>query len=194
MSRSAHTRVACFAVIACCSVWLSGCERPAGELSSGLQKEGHSATISAPNQKDLPRVAPGTLLSESNFSQTLLATGAEFVVVQVYAEACGPCITEALKLTQLEKQWHSQGIAILGLGMDETSAGPKSFFDSTGGRVEFPLYLAPWFAKQQQVEATPALFIYSADGEQLHRYDSKKADISAVEEISEKLAELLAER
>jgi len=194
VSRRVRNQVACFAVVISVSLGLGGCSKPAGEPSSRLETKGLLSADSEKKQEKPPRVVPGTLLPEADFKKTLLATGAELIVVQVYLDACGPCITEALKLTQLEKQWRSQGIAILGLGMDETPAGPKSFFDSTGGRINFPLYLAPWFAKQQQIEATPVLFVYSASGEQLHRTDPFEAEISAVDEIGEKLVGLLAKQ
>jgi len=193
-SRLPRKFAACLMLFASCVLCLNGCNKPTGELSSRLETEVLLSADSGKKQETLSRVEPGTLLEEAEFKKTLLAAGAELVVVQVYLDACGPCITEALKLTQMQPKWHSQGVTILGLGMDETAAGPKSFFDSTGGRINFPLYLAPWFAKQQQVEATPVLFIYSASGEQLHRSDPFNAEINAVDEISEKLSELLAKQ
>ena len=197
MSRSTYTLAAFFATTSWGFVWLSGCEQVADKQAeqpkTGQPKTEALAEVAAgQTQVKVPRIVPGTPLRESDFEQTLRATGAEFVVVQVYAEACGPCITEALKLTQIEKQWRDQGVAILGMGMDETSAGPVSFFNSTGGRVKFPLYLAPWFAKQQQVEATPALFIYSANGTQVYRGDPASAETNTIAALSEKLTELLA--
>jgi thiol-disulfide isomerase/thioredoxin len=194
VSRRARNRVACFLAIANGLLGLSGCNRATTEQQSLSKTTVLASENSAEKSEPLDRVEPGTLLEEAEFKKTLLAAGAELVVVQVYLDACGPCITEALKLTQLQKPWRSRGIAILGLGMDETSAGPKSFFDNTGGRINFPLYLAPWFAKQQQIETTPVLFIYSASGEQLHRSDPFNVEINAVDEISEKLSELLAKQ
>ncbi len=142
----------------------------------------------------LARVSPGTPLLEAEFVQTLRATGAEYIVVQVYMEACGPCMTEALQLTKIAEQWRKDGVAILGMGMDETPAGAEAFFRSTGGRIRYPLYFAPWFAKQQKVTATPTLFIYSVSGEQVFRIDPMTAETSIMAAIGEELAGLLAEK
>ncbi len=140
------------------------------------------------------RVEPGTNLAEANFEKTLGETDAKFVVVQVYLEGCGPCMTEALHLTEKESQWRKEGVAILGLGMDETPDGPKAFFEHTGKRITYPLYLAPWFAQQQDVFITPTVFIYSAGGEQLFRTDPEQAEEGVITALSEKLRELLGER
>lgn len=153
-------------------------EKPAGSVGDTR------GTLASP-------VAPGTPLEPSDFQKTLRGTGARFVVVQVYMQACGPCITESLQLTAKEAAWRDKGIAILGLGMDDTPDGPKAFFESTGKRVTYPLYLAPWFAQQREVFTTPTVFIYSADGEQLYRTDTEQAESGIMNSLDTKLAELL---
>ena len=61
----------------------------------------------------------------------------------------------------------------------------------TGQRVTFPLYLAPWFARQQKIDQTPTLFIYSADGRQLFRTDSQHAEEGIMAALDNRLSELL---
>jgi hypothetical protein len=101
-------------------------------------------------------------------------------------------MTEALKLAKHEVAWRARGVAILGLGMDETAQGPQAFYEMTGQRITYPLYLAPWFARQQRVRQTPTLFIYSAAGRQLFRTDGPHAEAGIVTALEDKLAELLA--
>ena len=185
-------------VVVSLSLWLPGCARETGPLpDSGFMHAAEStalATRPQPDQGAIPSLplAPGTLLREADFRQTLEATGADLVVVQVYLESCGACMTEALKLAKREAAWRARGVAILGLGMDETAQGPRAFYEMTGQRITYPLYLAPWFARQQEVQRTPTLFIYSADGKQLFRTDGVHAENGIVAALEEKLTELLA--
>ena len=101
-------------------------------------------------------------------------------------------MTEALKLAKRKAAWRARGVAILGLGMDETAQGPRAFYEMTGQRITYPLYLAPWFARQQEVQRTPTLFIYAADGRQLFRTDGVHAEKGIVAALEERFSELLA--
>ncbi len=64
-------------------------------------------------------------------------------------------------------------------------------FGYCGGLLPYPLYLAPWFAQQQEVFTTPTVFNYSADGEQLYRTDAEQAESGIMNSLDTKLSELL---
>ncbi|MFV2068877.1 MAG: TlpA family protein disulfide reductase [Pirellulales bacterium] len=138
-----------------------------------------------------PTVAPGTPLDEDGFASALRATGARWIVVPVFAAECGPCMTEALRLTARRPAWKATGIDVVGMGMDETSADVLRFFHATGERVDYPLYRAPWFAKQHHVEITPTVLIYSADGNLRFRTDVIESEQGIQAALDEKLGELL---
>ncbi len=180
------------------ALFLVGCGQRTGQ-SAQLSKpeEAQSASNFELNKEgqtpDASGVEPGTELTEANFKRALRETGAKFVVVQVYMEACGPCMTEALHLTEKQEEWRKSGVAILGMGMDERPAGPKAFYRHTGERITYPLYLAPWFSERQEVFATPTIFIYGADGEQLFRTDPETAEEGIMAELGAKLSQLLRE-
>lgn len=142
--------------------------------------------------EEMVHVEPGTKLTEALFLQTLRETRAKFIVVQVYIEACGPCMTEALRLTEKQKVWRESGVAVMGLGMDDTPDGPQAFYRHTSERITFPLYMAPWFAEQQEVLATPTIFLYAADGEQLFRIDPEAAEEGVLPALDAKLSTLLS--
>jgi len=172
-----------------------GCEQPWETGPSAGQQAAQPASSTSPKntspEKQTLAVEPGTELAEVHFKQTLRKTGAKYVVLQVYAEACGPCMAEALLLTKQQQAWQTSGVAILGMGMDETPAGPQAFYRHTGQRITYPLYWAPWFAEQQKVYATPTLFIYRANGEQLFRTDPETAEEGAMVALNAKLSQLL---
>lgn len=192
-----HVRVSwrsCLVEIVTCVV---GCGNP---VTGSLEEANQEITVQTADSSEANKpeeqtpssgVEPGTILTEANFKKTLGETGAKYVVVQVYLEGCGPCMTEALHLTEKEPPWRKVGVAILGLGMDQTPDGPKAFFEHTGKRITYPLYLAPWFAQRQDVFMTPTVFIYSAGGEQLFRTDAEQAEEGIMAALSEKLTELL---
>lgn len=185
-------------VVVSLSLLLPGCERETDPLpgsdSVRAAEPAEPSALPLADRRAIPRlkVQPGTQLQEADFQQTLEATGADLVIVQVYLESCGACMTEALKLAKREAAWRTRNVAILGLGMDETAQGPRAFYEMTGQRITYPLYLAPWFARQQEVRRTPTLFIYSADGRQLFRTDGLHAEEGIVTALEGKLAELLA--
>ncbi|MCZ7646199.1 MAG: TlpA family protein disulfide reductase [Planctomycetota bacterium] len=122
---------------------------------------------------------------------TLRATKAQYIVIQVFAEKCGPCMEEALKLSALAREWSERGIAVIGMSYDSQPESVKRFFDDTGKRVTFPLYCAPWFAEKHEVVATPTLFVFSAEGKKLHAADPlSEASETPLDAILSKLAQL----
>ena len=203
MTIDKHRRSACRVFSVCCitgiSPLLGGCGQRTDEPAKHLSKPQEARAASSSelsNEGQTPnasRVEPGTELTEANFKQALRETGAKYVVIQVYMEACGPCMTEALHLTEKQEEWRKSGVAILGMGMDETPAGPKAFYRHTGERITYPLYLAPWFSEQQEVIATPTMFIYGAGGEQLFRTDPETAEEGVMAALGTRLTQLLRE-
>ncbi len=195
MTSHNQMRSSCLLLIFCCVV-VVGCGPRTGEPT---QRPKPNEVPSARNIElrndeqtpDVSRIEPGTELTEAAFKQTLHETGARFIVIQVYMEACGPCMTEALHLTEKEGDWRKSGVAIVGMGMDETPEGPKAFYRHTGERITYPLYLAPWFSEQQEVFATPTMFIYGADGDQLFRTDPETAEDGVMAALTTKLSQLL---
>ena len=186
----------------CCVIGIAfllvGCgQRTSEPAQLSKSEEAQSASNVQLNNRgltpDASGVEPGTELTEKMFERTLRETEAKYIVIQVYMEACGPCMTEALHLTEKQEEWRKSGVAILGMGMDETPEGPKAFYRHTGERITYPLYLAPWFSEQQEVFATPTLFIYGADGEQLFRTDPETAEEGVMGALDSKLSQLLRE-
>ncbi|MCZ7647761.1 MAG: TlpA family protein disulfide reductase [Planctomycetota bacterium] len=137
-------------------------------------------------------VEPGTELAEADFEKTLKASGARFVLVQVFAEKCGPCMEEARKLTAMQPKLKSLDAVVIGVGVDEKPKNVKQFYEDTGRVVTYPLYCAPWFAPKHEIEYTPTLFIYGADGKRLFRLDPDALDgeQDPLEIVLEKLEEL----
>lgn len=129
----------------------------------------------------------GALLAESEFLSTLQASKAKYIVIQVFAEKCGPCMEEALKLSSLAPEWSKRGVAVIGLGFDPQQENVRQFFEDTGRRVTFPLYCAPWFAEKYEVLATPTLFVFSPDGEKVYVSDPLSVDATTIEMVVTRL-------
>ena len=189
------TRFLSFSCVAGIALLAFGCGRIADESqpprSAGTLSDDNSR-LRDENAPRTPFIEPGTPLAKVEFKKTLLETEARFIVIQVYMEACGPCMTEALRLQEKRDEWRESGVAVLGMGMDETPDGAKAFFRHTGERITYPLYMAPWFSEQQKVFATPTMFIYGADGEQLFRTDPETSQAGVMAALDTKLTELRA--
>ncbi len=111
-----------------------------------------------------PHASVGQPLAPEDIQGLFRQTGARAILAQVFAESCGPCLTEAIELNDLQQALLQKGVLVIGLGMDEQPTGVHTFLQQTGGRIVFPLYWAPWFAEQQKVDQTPALFLLRPDG------------------------------
>ena len=182
------------AVSACAPATPAASEQAAAGASEHATPAASEQAAAAASEQAAAGVRPGTVLGEDQFIQALARTGSRFIVVAVFSAACGPCLTEALELTEKQPAWQAIGVATIGMGMDQAPAESRQFFAATGGRVRYPLYHAPWFAQQQAVEATPAVFVYSAAGELLFRTDAAASGDGVLKALEGKLAELVRPR
>ena len=148
---------------------------------SESQQPNHNSNVSQtrtkqPQPTQSNKIAPGTILTQDQLKPMLQVCGTPWIVVQVFQETCGPCLTEALRLTDIRDTWRKKGISIVGLGIDPTVEETRRFSEHTGGRITYPLYHAPWFARQHEIEATPTLFLFRSDGRLVARVDPLRTD------------------
>ncbi len=171
-------------------VAMFGCERsavPTANTTIAPASGGNGVETDSSAAVSQERVPPGTVMAAGDFAELLAKRGGNHVVVQVFAEACGPCMTEAIELNDRLDAWRARGIAVVGLGMDDSPESVQAFYQQTGRRIRFPLYCAPWFAEQQEVTLTPTLFIYDTAGKQLFRADAESQQEGLLEALEAKL-------
>ncbi len=179
---------------------LAGCVRSNADTDS-VTDLGNERTAVGNDQPARPALArsekrpiePGTELTEDGFREAIQNVNAKYVIVQVFQEGCGPCITEALRLTERQDSLRRMDVEIVGMGMDETADACKKFYKQAGERIAFPLYLAPWFAEQRDVFMTPTLFIFGTDGNVLFRADPEQAEDGVMAAMDKELARLMGE-
>ncbi len=168
-----------------------GCSRstaPPAPAAKSLASGGGTAETDSAKEPSQERVPPGTRLAAADFADLLARSAGKQVVIQVFAESCGPCITEAIGLNERLDAWRKRGIAVIGLGMDDSPESVRTFYQQTGSRIRFPLYCAPWFAEQQEVALTPTLFIYDSAGKQQFRADAESQQEGLLETLEAKLS------
>ncbi|MBE7461863.1 MAG: TlpA family protein disulfide reductase [Planctomycetes bacterium] len=163
---------------------LWGCgNAPQAPDTPNLKPPAQEASFKQSVESSVVKSELGALLAEAEFLTTLQASKAKYIVIQVFAEKCGPCMEEALKLSSLAPEWSKRGVAVIGLAFDPRQESVQRFFEDTGRRVTFPLYCAPWFAEKHEVLATPTLFVFSFDGKKVYVSDPLSMDATTIEMV-----------
>jgi thiol-disulfide isomerase/thioredoxin len=113
------------------------------------------------------------------------------VVIDFWATWCGPCVREMPTMKEFYAKYHSQGVEIIGVSLDEPKEDGgldklKEFVARNG--IEWPQYYQGkgWeseFSSAWGVTAIPALFVVDREG--------KLASINAREHLEETVLELL---
>ncbi len=153
------------------------------EESEGMGRGGSSESIGGAADSNAGRVAPGTLLSSREFQNLVRQSSTPWIVVQLFQETCAPCLTESLRLNERLEDWKARGITVIGCGADPTPAETRGFAENTGGRIEFPLYHAPWLAEEVGLEATPTLLLYSREGKLVAKFDPDRTEGDLLEAV-----------
>ncbi len=93
------------------------------------------------------------------------------VVVDFWATYCGPCIKEIPSFNKIQKDFASQGVAVIGVGMDEEGAELVAPFVKKHG-MEYPIALgSPALNKEYNLEGLPVTLILDRSGKQIKRFD-----------------------
>ena len=145
-----------------------------------------AAPVKSAGQESSPQVAqnleslPLTTLAGSGFDRSSLK--GKVVIVDFWASWCVPCRKEVPEFNLLSKKLAAQGIAILGVSMDEDGATVVPPF-----LKEFPMSYPVALGAQSindslPITQLPTTVIYDRSGKQVVRFEG----LSSVEEIGRK--------
>ncbi len=147
---------------------------------------------------DRPKVAGDAAVqpvTSAELRQLVTQSGAQAVLVNIWATWCGPCREEFPDLLRLEREWRDKGLKVLLVSADLESEFPsaKRFLAEQG--VTFTTY---WKAEKDSAfmagldarwsGALPATFIYDRTG-QLRAFWEGKADYA---KLAEQVGAILA--
>ena len=94
----------------------------------------------------------------------------KIVLVDFWATWCGPCRASMPELKELYEKYHSHGLEIVGVDLDQTLSDLSDFLDKEklpwlnvigeekDGQMQFPL------AEKYQIQAIPSTFLVGKDG------------------------------
>jgi peroxiredoxin len=133
-------------------------------LYYGYHQARHSGVASAHLTR--PTVAPDfSLESLDGATMRLSDLRGKAVLLNFWATWCGPCKIEMPWFVDLQKQYGSQGLQIVGVAMDDASKEDIGKFAKDMG-VNYPILIGKEAVGQQYggVNALPETFLISRDG------------------------------
>ena len=87
------------------------------------------------------------------------------VILDFWATWCGPCRMELPGFVELQKRYEKQGLAVIGVSVDQISPGEVKKFAQQSG-LNYPVILADAKATQAfgGIEAIPTTFVIDREG------------------------------
>ena len=139
----------------------------------------------------LAAAAPATTLSSLPQASKLeggsidtAALSGKVVVVNFWATWCVPCIQEIPSFNKLHKDFAAQGVAVLGISMDDEAARVQPFLKKHP--MDYPVGVgSETLSKQYNLDLLPVTLVFDRTGKQVKRFEgfTSEADLlSAVKQ------------
>ncbi len=155
----------------------------------------HAPAVAAPAATAVastvaPVTAPAAAVSSSNLPQATKLEGGpldtaslkgKIVVVNFWATWCVPCIQEIPSFNKLHKDFAAQGVAVLGIAMDDEGAERVQPFLKKHP-MEYPVGLgSEALSKKYNLEQLPVTLVFDRSGNQVKRFEgfTPEADLLA---------------
>jgi thiol:disulfide interchange protein DsbD len=162
-----------------------GSTRDSAEYLAFLNKPAPTATAAAPaSAPTQPAGLPQASKLEGGNIDTAALSG-KVVVVNFWATYCVPCIREIPSFNKLHKDFAAQGVAVLGISMDEEGASRVQPFLKKHP-MDYPVGLGGEALNQQyKLDELPVTLVFDRGGKQVKRFEgfTPEADLlSAVKQ------------
>jgi thiol:disulfide interchange protein DsbD len=112
------------------------------------------------------------------------ALSGKVVVVNFWATWCVPCIQEIPSFNKLHKDFAAQGVAVLGISMDDEAARVQPFLKKHP--MDYPVGVgSETLSKQYNLDLLPVTLVFDRTGKQVKRFEgfTSEADLlSAVKQ------------
>jgi thiol-disulfide isomerase/thioredoxin len=125
-----------------------------------------SAAENAANSTGKPAVAPSWELQNVDGQTVRFADfKGKVVILDFWATWCPPCRAEIPGLIELQKQYGKQGLAVVGVSLDQDGAADVKAFAQKFG-INYPVVLADQKVVQAygEIEAIPTTFVVDRAG------------------------------
>ena len=115
------------------------------------------------------------------------ALAGKVVVVNFWATWCVPCIQEIPGFNKLHKDLGAQGVAVLGIAMDEEGAARVQPFLKKHP-MEYPVGLgADALNQQYKLDELPVTLIFDRAGKQVKRFEGFTAEADLLSAVKQAL-------
>jgi thiol:disulfide interchange protein len=141
----------------------------AAEYLAFLNKPASQAAVTAAAPAPQPSKLPQATKLEGGSIDTAALSG-KVVVVNFWATYCVPCIKEIPSFNKLHKDFAAQGVAVLGISMDDEVARVQPFLKKHP--MDYPVGLgAEPLNKQYNLDALPVTLVFDRTGKQVKRFE-----------------------
>ena len=122
-----------------------------------------------------PTSLPGDLIKEGSdagfMADVIEASKTTPVIVDFWATWCGPCKASIPHLIELQKEYGTQGLEVVGISLDTT--GPKAVGTfATGQKINYTILMGndQVAAAYGGIKGIPVAFVVTQDGKIFRRY------------------------
>ncbi|MBU4151714.1 MAG: TlpA family protein disulfide reductase [Proteobacteria bacterium] len=108
------------------------------------------------------------------------------VLINFWATWCGPCVQEIPSLISLQKEFGPQGLAVIGVSMDQGGEGPvQKIIDKTG--INYPVIMGNSQISRDfgGIFGIPASFLVDQSGTVRKRFDGWTSHETFVEDVKQ---------
>lgn len=108
------------------------------------------------------------------------------VLINFWATWCGPCVQEIPSLISLQKEFGPQGLAVIGVSMDQGGVGPvQKIIDKTG--INYPVIMGNSQISRDfgGIFGIPASFLVDQSGTVRKRFDGWTSHETFVEDVKQ---------
>ncbi len=126
--------------------------------------QGLSSAPAGTKAEDLPYAPSFTARSLSGESLNSRNFKGKVLLVNFWATWCGPCKSEIPALTQLQDEYGSEGLQVIGFSMDRTTGAVRQFMHTY--RMSYPVAMADHDLRRifGGITAVPTTFLIGRDG------------------------------
>ena len=157
----------------------------AAEYLAFLNKPAPSTALAAAAPATTPSSLPLASKLEGGSIDTAALSG-KVVVVNFWATWCVPCIQEIPSFNKLHKDFAAQGVAVLGISMDDEAARVQPFLKKHP--MDYPVGVgSETLSKQYNLDLLPVTLVFDRTGKQVKRFEGFTSEANLLSAVKQAL-------
>jgi thiol:disulfide interchange protein DsbD len=157
----------------------------AAEYLAFLNKPAPPTALAAAAPAPTPSSLPQASKLEGGNIDTAALSG-KVVVVNFWATWCVPCIQEIPSFNKLHKDFAAQGVAVLGISMDDEAARVQPFLKKHP--MDYPVGVgSETLSKQYNLDLLPVTLVFDRTGKQVKRFEGFTSEANLLSAVKQAL-------